>query len=1004
MRRLIVLALLFGFGCKGCDDDPGNVVPDAGPPDGPPVVEVVCEELPPLAAGTCEVTPGNGQRLLKGIVLTPSTVFRGGQVLVDLDGQIACTGCDCAVGGETVTSCPDGVISPGLINTHDHTQFANSYPYGASLYTNDEAVRYEDRQQWREGDQPGRPRIRKSGTASNNQVTWGELRFVLGGATSIVGEGQVDGLLRNLDSDNKQEGLAKKKVEFDTFPLDDFQDGQRRDGDCNYGGEPTTPASVTEFDAYEPHISEGLNVSAHNEFLCQSSDTFDTMAPGTSNNLVMAKTAIIHGVGFQAADFASLGEAGTALIWSPRSNVSLYGDTARVTVAARFGVEIALGTDWMPSGSMNMLRELKCAASLNDTYYNGFFTDEALWRMVTSSAAAVTATDDKIGTLAAGKVADISIFKANGKTYRAVIDAESADVAMVMRGGKVLYGDDNIVTGLAADAGACDAVDVCGSSKKLCLMAEIGQTYPQLLEAAKHPDGTPAYPAFTCDVPPDEPTCVPSRPEAVASSTVYTGVPSATDSDGDGIADATDNCVSVFNPVRPMDGGIQPDADGDTVGDACDACPLDADSNMCGNMVDPNDRDLDGVPNATDNCPDIANENQADADADGKGDLCDACPDAANPGAAGCPASIYSIKNGTTPPGTVVRVSNALVTGKATNGFFVQIVPGDTGFVTADFSGIFVFTNTNPVLLATIAPGKRVDIDGTVKNFSGQLELDTITQVIVNPAAAEAAPTPIATTYADVRTAGPLADELEGVLISLPGATVKSNNTAFGEYTLNDPPNDLIADDLLFVPSPLPTPGQAFASVTGILNRRQNQSKIEPRSAADLPPGAPGIKAFGPALTFKRQPLAGNTIPDPLTIELTSASPAGGTTVTLLSSNTNVATVPSTISIPQGATSIAVPVTPVAANATPVTIMATLAAQTLTADVRVLTAIDPPTSVVLTPATAAVAQGGTVEMTVTLNLPSLVTTPNVTISVIAGSATVPGTVDVATDKTTATFN
>ena len=120
--------------------------------------------------------------MFKGVVLTPSTVYRGGQVLVEGE-QITCVGCDCATGGETVVSCPDGAISPGLINSHDHTQFSNSYPYGSKpIYNNDTAVRYEDRQQWREGD-TGRPRIRKSGTAGANHIAWGELRFIMGGAT-----------------------------------------------------------------------------------------------------------------------------------------------------------------------------------------------------------------------------------------------------------------------------------------------------------------------------------------------------------------------------------------------------------------------------------------------------------------------------------------------------------------------------------------------------------------------------------------------------------------------------------------------------------------------------------------------------------------------------------------------------------------------------------------------------------------------------------------------------
>jgi len=42
------------------------------------------------------------------------------------------------------------------------------------------------------------------------------------------------------------------------------------------------------------------------------------------------------------------------------------------------------------------------------------------------------------------------------------------------------------------------------------------------------------------------------------------------------------------------------------------------------------DGDGDGVRNARDNCPAVANQNQSDRDADGVGDACDSCPDLAN--------------------------------------------------------------------------------------------------------------------------------------------------------------------------------------------------------------------------------------------------------------------------------------------------------------------------------------------------------------------------------------
>jgi hypothetical protein len=83
-------------------------------------------------------------------------------------------------------------------------------------------------------------------------------------------------------------------------------------------------------------------------------------------------------------------------------------------------------------------------------------------------------------------------------------------------------------------------------------------------------------------------------------------VPVPPDGDGDGITDADDNCPAVAN-------ADQADADGDGIGDACDAFPNDPD----------NDADGDGVGGDTDNCPAVANPDQADVDNDGIGDACD---------------------------------------------------------------------------------------------------------------------------------------------------------------------------------------------------------------------------------------------------------------------------------------------------------------------------------------------------------------------------------------------
>ena len=232
--------------------------------------------------------------------------------------------------------------------------------------------------------------------------------------------------------------------------------------------------------------------------------------------------------------------------------------------------------------------------------------------MATIGGAKVFHADALIGSLESGKLADIAIFAAAaGEHHAAVVDASDTDVALVFRAGEVLYGERDVVTALDPD---CDALDACERELAICARREFGGTSYDTI--ANEVNG--AYAAMFCEVPADEPSCVPMRD-------AFTGVPTDADLDGDGIANDADNCPTVFNPIRPMDEGKQPDTDGDGSGDPCDVSPVGT------------DLDGDMVSNAEDNCPFDENQAQDDGDADAKGDACDACASYANPDTA-CPA------------------------------------------------------------------------------------------------------------------------------------------------------------------------------------------------------------------------------------------------------------------------------------------------------------------------------------------------------------------------------
>jgi hypothetical protein len=148
----------------------------------------------------------------------------------------------------------------------------------------------------------------------------------------------------------------------------------------------------------------------------------------------------IHAAALGARDFGVLGRRGASIVWSPLSNLLLYGRTTRVDLAIGKGVKIGLGSDWSVSGSKNLLGEIK-VARLIGREQGGLFQDVDLVSMATRDAAGILKWGAALGALTESGLADLVVIRGDtGDPYARLLDARETDVRLVMIGGRPRFG------------------------------------------------------------------------------------------------------------------------------------------------------------------------------------------------------------------------------------------------------------------------------------------------------------------------------------------------------------------------------------------------------------------------------------------------------------------------------------------------------------------------------------------------------------------------------------
>jgi predicted extracellular nuclease len=168
----------------------------------------------------------------------------------------------------------------------------------------------------------------------------------------------------------------------------------------------------------------------------------------------------------------------------------------------------------------------------------------------------------------------------------------------------------------------------------------------------------------------------------------------------------------------------------------------------------------------------------------------------------------------------VIVTSPVVSSGDKMDGFFVMDKAG------GKYSGIKVVFAKG--LLADIAVGDVLDLNGDVKEFYCMTEIEALASTEKSSGAA-VTPTPVAA--ADVAATSAATEPYEGVLVKLENVKVATEPDKYGTFELE---GGVQVDDVMFADMQVPDVGCSFTSLVGVIEYSYGAYKLYPRSAEDM--------------------------------------------------------------------------------------------------------------------------------------------------------------------------
>jgi 5-methylthioadenosine/S-adenosylhomocysteine deaminase len=349
-----------------------------------------------------------------------------------------------------------GNVYPGLIDLHGHMVYNALSLWSPPGRTEPYTTRY----QWpRDSSYEGLvsdPANALGALAGKAMLKYVEVKAVIGGVTAVQGSAKMaypyEGwLVRNIEYETFKTG--KKSVYQSALPLRTADDYAKQREHMLAGG------------AFIYHVSEGTDPELIGEF--------DTLR---RRECLQPTFVGIHCTALTADDYKQWAPHGGSVVWSPFSNVWLYRATTDVVAARDAGMRICLGSDWSPSGSKNLLGELKVADLWNRVRLGQAFSAQELCEMATCNPADALGWADRLGRLKVGLHGDfLATTDRGGDPYANLIASRERDVLFVAINGQPFYGTNPLMK--ASGAANAEPIRVGRLSRSIVLI------YPDVPDA-----------------------------------------------------------------------------------------------------------------------------------------------------------------------------------------------------------------------------------------------------------------------------------------------------------------------------------------------------------------------------------------------------------------------------------------------------------------------------------------------------------------------------------------